>query len=772
MDDLQTESQRLKAIFRGASPLSHGLGKDLIGPDGLPQRNSENKVESECVHLRGPATDQMFIDHLAGRTRLGLVPVTPEGLSSFGGIDIDRYGPPPTGYKTWTAFYQYLCQTLNLQLNSTATRSGGTRLIAFFQQPVPTPELRAWLRHVLPLLDLPETTEIFPKQDRVSSTKLGNYFFLPFFGEQVVPDQIVYASLSPVPDDVFEPQEEKEQAYGLRIRKGLDPLEFLRDAGLAFSLTGAGDLRFLNYHVSMQQCLVKGSLHEGNRTNERCCRFGWDTKRRLLWHNCFDSDCQSVSQPTRVALERLDIRLQDLMDFNADFSDQSLVGTWTTIHQEHVKFVEDARTWMAYANGLWTPKPNGPLFEIGEYLKGVSPGLPTVVNNKTRPQATLHYRLHSQRLVSSLLILAKGRPELAIRREAFDPDAWLLGLPEGRALDLRTGETRNAVPNDLITKALTVGPGGECPEWMKYLETALPNAEVRAYLRRFVGYCLTASVRENAILFLIGIGGSGKGTFAHPIQKLLGPYAKALPKAALLASTDADRQATALAEMPGVRLVVLPETPAAAPYSNDAIKRLTGGDINLSGRRLHQDYFTFTPVFKPIIMANKPPKIDEIDEALKQRIHVVKFERQFRGTEQDDKNLKQKLEKELGGILTWAIQGCLEWQEKGLQPPEIVINARNEYLAEADSFEAWLGQYTAADSNGVTTTEGLFSSWHAYCERTGQEKLAGDMKLFVSTLKEKRPALVHKRDERKGGTRKMSFFGIKLTNEQGSFDEF
>ena len=38
----------------------------------------------------------------------------------------------------------------------------------------------------------------------------------------------------------------------------------------------------------------------------------------------------------------------------------------------------------------------------------------------------------------------------------------------------------------------------------------------------------------------------------------------------------------------------------------------------------------------------------------------------------EETDLAEKLMSELSGILNWAVQGCLDWQEHGLQTPLIV----------------------------------------------------------------------------------------------------
>jgi Rhodopirellula transposase DDE domain len=45
-----------------------------------------------------------------------------------------------------------------------------------------------------------------------------------------------------------------------------------------------------------------------------------------------------------------------------------------------------------------------------------------------------------------------------------------------------------------------------------------------------------------------------------------------------------------------------------------------------------------------------------------------------------DKELGDKMLKELPGILVWMLAGCMAWQKRGLDPPKIVTDATSAYL--------------------------------------------------------------------------------------------
>ena len=88
---------------------------------------------------------------------------------------------------------------------------------------------------------------------------------------------------------------------------------------------------------------------------------------------------------------------------------------------------------------------------------------------------------------------------------------------------------------------------------------------------------------------------------------------------------------------------------------------MTGGDV-LKGSLLYGSWLEFNIIGKIFLATSSLPQINNTDNGIWRRIHAIPFTRTFTA-EQQDKNLGIKLTAELSGILTWAIKGCLEWQE-------------------------------------------------------------------------------------------------------------
>lgn len=128
------------------------------------------------------------------------------------------------------------------------------------------------------------------------------------------------------------------------------------------------------------------------------------------------------------------------------------------------------------------------------------------------------------------------------RREQFDTDEYLLGLPGGLVADLRAGNARQMQREDYISRCLAVAPDAThpTPRWTRFLlEIACGDRELAEYLRRLCALCLTAHA-EHAIFALYGSGRNGKGSFIRVIQGLLGNSAVMLRPRELAESKFAD----------------------------------------------------------------------------------------------------------------------------------------------------------------------------------------------------------------------------------------
>jgi putative DNA primase/helicase len=177
---------------------------------------------------------------------------------------------------------------------------------------------------------------------------------------------------------------------------------------------------------------------------------------------------------------------------------------------------------------------------------------------------------------------------------------------------------------------------------------------------------------------------------------------------------------TDVAGLRGARLVTAGETEEGRHWNEAMIKRVTGGDP-IKARFMYKDYFEYFPQFKLLISGNHKPSLKSVDEAIRRRFHLIPFDVTI-PKERRDPDLEDKLRPEWPGILAWMIEGCLEWQSVGLNPPTAVLKATGEYLDAEDSLANWLADECCqvGRRGDFTATKELYLSWTEWCERSGE----------------------------------------------------
>lgn len=354
--------------------------------------------------------------------------------------------------------------------------------------------------------------------------------------------------------------------------------------------------------------------------------------------------------------------------------------------------------------------------------------------------------------VSAVERLARADRKHAATVEQWDADAWLLNTPAG-IVDLRSGETAQHDPAACMTKITAAAPVGECPTWLRFLDRITGgDAELQGFLARIAGYALTGSTREHALFFLYGTGANGKGVFLNTLAGALGDYAMTAGMETFTAS-KAERHLTELARLRGARMVASQETEAERAWAESRIKALTGGDP-ITANFMRQDHFTYVPQFKLFIAGNHKPGLRAVDEAMRRRLHMIPFAVTIPATERDQR-LPDTLRGEWGGILAWALRGCLEWQRIGLAPPAAVVDATAAYLSDEDALGQWLEACCDVARDRFATSATLYRSWCDWARGAGEPH--GTRRSFAQALQGRgfRPV-------RRGGASDRGFSGLEI----------
>jgi putative DNA primase/helicase len=261
----------------------------------------------------------------------------------------------------------------------------------------------------------------------------------------------------------------------------------------------------------------------------------------------------------------------------------------------------------------------------------------------------------------------------------------------------------------------------------KFLQQiTIGDDDLIAYLQRIAGYALTGLTTEQAMFFLYGTGGNGKGVFLNCLTAVMGSYATVAPAETFLISRS-DRHPTDVAGLRGARFVTAQEIEDGQQWAEAKIKSLTGGDP-ISARFMRQDYFTFQPQFKLFVAGNNKPSLRNVDPAIRRRINLIPFKAQI-PLDQQDRHLTEKLKAEWPGILRWCVDGCLAWQRDGLQPPSCVVEATDRYLEAQDARAAWLEENGTIQAGFQVSKADVRDNWAKWCERA-RHPIGGRNDLF------------------------------------------
>lgn len=400
------------------------------------------------------------------------------------------------------------------------------------------------------------------------------------------------------------------------------------------------------------------------------------------------------------------------------FSDMRLSSVFAKMFSEELRYWPEVGKFIIFDGCRWTTDaPGGAFPYIRKMIESLFQKAAENSDYAVRQDMLKAiFKLESHPRQETLLAAAKTRPELIISAAELDQHHLLLTASNG-VIDLQTGQLRPCRADDFITRMTPIeyDPAAKCTLWIAFLNQIFEsNQSVIDYLQRFIGYCLTGLTTEQVLLFLYGTGANGKSVLANILDALLGDFASSATSDLLMAR-DNRGASNDVAALRGARLVKVSEFEESDRLAEAQIKTLTGGD-QVSCRHLYQEYFSYTPTYKILLIGNHAPKIRNTDYGIRRRLHRLNFQVTIPPEERDPR-LQDKLLKELPGILAWAVQGCLAWQKQGLAAPEEIKSAVEEYLRSEDIFSQWLddccnrGEQFTTPASDLLESFIVFSKW-------------------------------------------------------------
>lgn len=396
-----------------------------------------------------------------------------------------------------------------------------------------------------------------------------------------------------------------------------------------------------------------------------------------------------------------------------------------------------------------------------EQIEKMAANLRRRANNlrNTSPARSMLAQLHSVDEVSCGLDDFDSVPMILGTKNAKTLDLNVLADPEGSAI-------RDSKRADMLTMstAVSVQEGATHPVWESFLDKFLPDPEIRRFAQKAFGYSLVDYNPSKLLVFLHGSSNTGKTTILEAMAAALGDYAAPM-NAQRIFGFQGSGPNPELVSVMNKRMLILSEVGDGHRLSSNAIKQVTGNDLQQARNNHSNHIVNSVPRFTPYVSTNNPPKIDRGDEALKNRILVIPFNHSHEPRRiAPEEDLKQN--KEISSaILWWIIEGCRMYLEEGLERenwPDEIKKASEEFVSGTSAIQRFINDRLERDDKSRERLEDLFSAWKAWCMSESMERKDIGEKGDFKTLLESNGFKYVRNSSWKGETNVNVFKGLKL----------
>ena len=418
------------------------------------------------------------------------------------------------------------------------------------------------------------------------------------------------------------------------------------------------------------------------------------------------------------------------------------------IFKDRIRYCEGIG-WLVWNGRVWMPENENSasvlqmVKEAQEYL--YEDLIEVIRAERSAKLAKQHIRYSlSHTGLQNAMKLMQATYTIRLTAEDLDSHKNLLAVNNG-VVDLRTGMLYDHRPELHMTQLVDIDydPEARAPRWEQFLEEVMPDMpDMPPFLQRLVGYGITGEVSEHAMAIHYGRGSNGKSIFLDTLRSLFGSISSVADWSSFERKRDGAGSARPdLVRLRGSRLVTVNEADARASIDEAQIKRMASGDL-ITARALHQNEIEFYPNWLLQMATNAKPDIRGADEGIWRRVKLIPWTRFFEPHERDH-GLGRTLLGEREGILAWAVRGAVEWYASGLQEPDRVRNATQEYREAADILGGFIdaaehgGWLVPEDNKKVPSAWAftLYKTWAATQGYSDRDMLS--QKAFKAALEER-----------------------------------
>jgi putative DNA primase/helicase len=209
--------------------------------------------------------------------------------------------------------------------------------------------------------------------------------------------------------------------------------------------------------------------------------------------------------------------------------------------------------------------------------------------------------------------------------------------------------------------------------------------------KQILGYLLFPTTDKERAFLAVGPAGTGKSRFLEMVRAMLGD--ENVGYTDLLTLSDNKYGAHDLVD----KLANLgDDLPSGVIQDSSTFKKVVSG-IPMRAEQKYQAAFTFRPVARLMFTANEVPRSRDKQEAWYVRWVILPFTRVVRGTpdEIDASEFMERVEKQLPGLLNYALEGLRSLEDRGSFDETVETKAAKEdMMRENDPVYAFIADHT------------------------------------------------------------------------------
>jgi P4 family phage/plasmid primase-like protien len=417
------------------------------------------------------------------------------------------------------------------------------------------------------------------------------------------------------------------------------------------------------------------------------------------------------------------------------FTDNAVADTFVAAHPEW-RHTSD-KGWVIYRDGVYVPN-DMVLADISAVCVAV--GAPFRTQGSV--QAQIDMTMNNAKKHGAVERRLRYHTSVHADPADFDSDPWMLNTPSF-IVDLRTGDLHEHA-GQLMRQQTLVAPTPNvlaavfdyrhtCPRFMSYLEFVTAGREhVIPFLQRWGAYNLVGEIFDQYLLFILGVPGTGKSTFADIIARLIHTYGRAVSKNFFMRQLE--KRTFELHGTRGKRGLFADETPKGASWDEMLINSMLGGTM-LSAEGKGRDFIDFRNVATLTVTGNhRPAFITHSEESgIDRRLLLLEMNKKIAEHMPDNTRFAAEVAAAEGrAILMWLVQGAMEgWQSLeatgsflgGLEKP--LLAQAKQYRVDENPFLEWIEDQMAFDAEGSINPKEAISLYRQY---QASEGAPGDYK--------------------------------------------